>query len=109
MVPSIRQLKFNYLGQVSFTSLQDNDYDLMNAQEQLTLEREFGNGRGVDMTDAEIGASPDFDWSNFFFDTGITQSHTLNITSGGENINSFTSLGYTNVEGILQASDLKRF
>ena len=101
--------RINYLGQLSFTSLQDNDYDLMNAQEQLRLERDFGNGRGAGLSDAEIGASPNFDWSNFFFDTGLTQSHTLNITSGGENVNSFTSLAYSNVEGILQDSDLKRF
>jgi len=101
--------KINYVGQLSFASLQDNDYDLMNGQEQLMLERDYGNGRGVGLTDAEIGAQPNFDWSNFFFDTGLTQSHTLNITSGGENINSFTSLAYTNVDGILQASDLKRF
>ncbi|MEO9512584.1 MAG: SusC/RagA family TonB-linked outer membrane protein [Flavobacteriaceae bacterium] len=101
--------KISYTAQLSFNSLQNNDYDLMNAQEQLTLERDFGNGRGVGLTDAEIAASPDFDWVDFFFDTGLTQSHTLNITSGGENVNVFTSLGYFDQEGILQSSGLKRF
>ena len=45
-----------------------------------------------------------------FFGTGLAQSHTLNLSSGGENVNTFTSFGFSDIEGILtSASTLKRF
>ncbi|WP_255443928.1 SusC/RagA family TonB-linked outer membrane protein [Robiginitalea sp. SC105] len=102
-------LQINYTGIMSFNTLQDNDYDLMNSQEQLLLERQRGAGRGDGLTDEEIAAAPTFDWADFFFRTALTQNHTLNLQSGSENATQFTSLGYYNAEGILQASDLKRF
>ncbi|WP_054558239.1 SusC/RagA family TonB-linked outer membrane protein [Croceitalea dokdonensis] len=102
-------LQINYTGITSFSTLQDNKYDLMDSQEQLQLERQLGRGRGSILSEAEIAAAPTFDWSNFFFDTGVTQNHTLNMSSGAENINQFTSLGYFEQEGILSDSDLKRF
>lgn len=102
-------LKVEYLGQVNFTYMQNNDYDLMNAQEQLTLEREVGFGRGAGMTDAEIAAAANEDWVDFFFDAGISNSHTLAITNGKENLRTFTSIGFTDQDGILQKSSLRRY
>ncbi len=102
-------LKINYTGILSFSNLQDNDYNLMNSQEQLTLERERGAGRGDGLSDAEIAAFSTTDWADFFFDTGLTQNHTLSLSSGGENSSQFTSFGYFDQEGVLQGSDLKRF
>jgi TonB-linked SusC/RagA family outer membrane protein len=104
-----QDLKINYTGIVSFSNLQDNDYDLMDSGQQLRLERQQGSGRGAGLSDQEIGAFPTFDWSDFFFDTGVTQNHTLNLSSGSENFNQFTSFGYFDQEGILSDSDLKRF
>jgi TonB-linked SusC/RagA family outer membrane protein len=102
-------LKINYTGIISFSNLQDNDYNLMDSQEQLTLEQLRGAGRGATLTDQEIGAAPTFDWADFFFDTGLTQNHTLSLTSGGENSSQFTSFGYFDQEGVLQDSGLQRF
>ena len=99
----------NYIGQINFSTLQNNDYDLMNSQEQLRLEREFGNGRGANFSDGQIFEAPNFDWAEFFFRTAVTQNHTLNISGGGEHMNSFTSLGFGDIQGILQDSDLQRF
>lgn len=102
-------LQVNYNGLLSFSSLQDNDYNLMDSQEQLTLEKERGAGRGFTLTDGEIAAAETFNWVDFFFDTTLTQNHTLSLTSGGENSSQFTSFGYFNQEGILEDSGLKRF
>nr|WP_321231831.1 TonB-dependent receptor [uncultured Psychroserpens sp.] len=106
-------LKINYIGTTAFSELQSNDYNLMNSREQLQLEKDFGSGFGATLSDAELAIraqQTNTDWLDVFFGTGLTQSHTLNLASGGENINSFTSFGYTDQEGILKkASTLKRF
>jgi len=101
--------KINYTGIMSFSSLQDNDYSLMDSQQQLTLENERGLGLGATLTEAQIADFGTTDWANFFFDTGLTQNHTLTLSGGGENMSSFVSLGYFDQEGILQGSSLKRF
>lgn len=106
-------LKINYIGTSAFSSLQNHDYDLMNSREQLQLEKDFGSGFGATLSDEELAIraqQTNTDWLDVFFGTGLTQSHTLNLSSGGENLNSFTSFGYTDQEGILKkASTLKRF
>ncbi|MGB5377236.1 SusC/RagA family TonB-linked outer membrane protein [Muriicola sp.] len=102
-------LQVNYTGILSFNTLQDNDYNLMDSQEQLTLEQLRGAGRGATLTDEQIAAAPTFDWANFFFRTGLTQNHTVSLQSGSENFSQFTSFGYFDQEGILQDSGLKRF
>ena len=102
-------LQINYTGILSFSSLQDNDYNLMDSQQQLNLENLRGAGRGATLTPEEIAAAPTFDWVDFFFRTGLTQNHNITFQSGSENFTQFTSLGYFDQEGILQDSDLKRF
>jgi len=115
-------LKVSYNGFVSFSELQDNDYNAMSSQQLLTYERErgigagngtstgvFNPGNGSPMTDAQIAAAPDFNWTDFFFRTAITQSHTVALSSGSENASQFTSFGFQDTEGVLNGSDLKRF
>lgn len=105
-------LKISYIGTTSFSQLQNQDYDLMNSFEQLKLEQSFGSGFGATLTDEEIlirSRQVNTDWLDVFFRTAVTQSHTLNLSSGGENLNSFTSFGYTDNQGILVQSSLKRF
>ena len=114
------KLKINYLGTLAVSSLQDNDYNLMNSQQLLTLERSRFVGRGGNgglnpdgtsraLTDAEIAAAPNFDWLDYFFRQATTQSHTLSLSSGSDKATSFTSIGYHDQEGILVESGLKRF
>ncbi|RZN82225.1 MAG: SusC/RagA family TonB-linked outer membrane protein [Winogradskyella sp.] len=115
-------LKINYNGFVSYSTLQDNDYNAMTSQQLLTYERDRGNGAGAGnsssvfnpgagtpLTDAQIAAAPNFSWRDFFFRTGVTQSHTVSLSSGSEKTTQFTSFGFQDTEGILQGSDLKRF
>ncbi|MCC1483939.1 SusC/RagA family TonB-linked outer membrane protein [Winogradskyella immobilis] len=115
-------LKINYNGFVAYSSLQDDDYDVLGAQDLLRYERSRGNGagagnsnslfnpgNGTPLTDAQIAAAPNFNWTDFFFRTGVTQSHTVSLSSGGENSSQFTSFGFNDTEGILVQSSLKRF
>jgi len=122
-------LNIKYTGTTSFTTMQDNDYNKMNARELLTLEKTYGQsavGRrnpglgntggattgttSVPMTDAEIAAyNVNTDWYKELFRTGLAQNHVLSLSSGGENLSSFTSFGYYDMEGVLRGSDLKRF
>jgi len=99
-----------------FTTLQKTKYNLMNSQQLLTLERLKGSGRGatggiggIPLTDAEINAAPNTNWTDYFFRTGVTQNQVVSFTAGGKNVSSFTSLGYFDQQGILENTDLKRF
>ena len=97
-------LKVAYSGVTSFSNLQDNDYNLMNSREQLLLEKSYGSGFGATLSDVELeerALQVNTDWLDVFFSTGLTQSHTLSLSSGSKNLNSFTSLGFQDTEGIL--------
>ncbi len=103
------KLEISYRGITGITELQDQDYDLMNSQEQLRLERSFGSGIGVGLTDDEINEFETTNWDEVFFRQGISQNHNLTLSNGSENVNQLVSLGYFDQEGILVDSDLKRF
>ncbi|OZV67113.1 SusC/RagA family TonB-linked outer membrane protein [Winogradskyella aurantia] len=117
-----QDLQVNYNGFLAYSTLQDNDYNVMSSQELLRYERfrgqgagagnstsVFNPGNGSPMTDAQIAEAPNFDWSEFFFRTGVTQNHTIQLSSGSKNFSQFTSFGYNDTQGILQDSDLQRF
>ncbi len=104
--------KVNYTAITSVSRIQEPTYDLMNSGQQLRLERLMGVGRGVGLGDSEIdaiNAQVNTDWVDVFFRDAFTSTHTLNFSSGGENVKSFSSLGYTDQEGIVRTSGLKRF
>ena len=94
---------------ISSNFQQDNDYDLMNGQEKLRLEREFGSGVGADFTDEEIANAPNTDWLDYFFDPTLSITQNLSFSSGGSNSSQYTSIGYSDIDGLLIDSDLQRF
>lgn len=102
-------LKINYTGIIGVSSTQGQEYDLMDSQEQLRLERDQGAGLGASLTDAEIAAFGTTDWLDVFFRNALSQNHTLTMSSGSENLRSFVSVGFLDQEGILIESGLKRF
>ncbi|MFK7832790.1 MAG: SusC/RagA family TonB-linked outer membrane protein [Winogradskyella sp.] len=115
-------LKINYNGFVAYSTLQGNDYNTMSSQQLLTYERDrqqgagagvsqsvFNPGQGTPLTDQQIADAPNFAWDEFFFRTGVTQSHNVSLTSGSERATQFTSFGFQDTEGILVNSSLKRF
>ncbi len=101
------EITYSYLR--SSSTLQKNNYNLMNSQEQLRLEREMGVGRGDTLSDAEIDAFATTDWAEHFFNQGVANSHNIQLSKGGENTSAYFSFGYWDQEGILQSSSLKRY
>lgn len=128
-------LQINYTYRVSTSSLQGNDYNLMDARQQLEFERSaFGLGLGATpayyqdrtvngvlvpginsngataITNAQIDSlsQKDTDWADWFFSNGIAHNHNLSLTRGNENTRMSLSFGYLNQEGILQSSSLER-
>jgi TonB-dependent starch-binding outer membrane protein SusC len=103
------KMKISYSGSYSFSDVQSNSYNLMDSQQQLTIEKQLGLGKGATLTDAEISQFKTTNWADVFFRTAQTKSHTLTISNGGKNMTSFTSLGFHEQEGIVVQSSLKRF
>lgn len=105
-------IKISYKTQLGISRLPEPNFDVMNAYQKLELDRLRNQGVGAGMTDAEIQAlasQTNTDWTDIFFRSGLTQNHTLNISSGGEKTNSFTSIGFFDQEGVTRRSALKRF
>lgn len=90
--------------------LQTNKYNKANSRQMLTLENQFGVGLGATMTQSDIdNYQIDTDWTKYFFRPAVSSSHTLSLTTGGKNVNSYTSVGYYEQDGILRGTSLKRF
>jgi TonB-dependent starch-binding outer membrane protein SusC len=101
---------FRYSTQHGITELQTPKYKYANSRQLLRIEREYGTGLGVGMTDEEIDAFDiNTDWVDYFFRTGISTAHNLSIEKNSKNMNSFTSASYFNQEGVLNTTNLKRF
>lgn len=104
-------LAISYSGISSFTQMQNNKYDVMSSSEILSLENQVGRGYGATLTESEIAnfSGANTNWKKEIFRTGLSQNHTLNLSSGGKNLTSFTSIGFFDQEGILENTGLKRF
>lgn len=108
-----QDLTIKYVGNTGVSTLQKNHYEAMNGQELRAFEKsvfqQTGGAKGRNWSANQINNSPNQDWLDHFFRPAITQSHTLSFNSGSKTLSSFTSVGYTDQEGILKNTDLKRF
>ncbi|MEL6974755.1 MAG: SusC/RagA family TonB-linked outer membrane protein [Bacteroidota bacterium] len=106
-----QKLQITYNGLVEFSSLMKDieNYNLLDAQQQLRLERERGVGVGNGLTDAEIDSFGTTNWPDVIFRTATAQQHNVNLSSGGRNFTQFTSLQFREQPGILRNSGLTRF
>ena len=52
---------------------------------------------------------PNTDWLKYFFKPALTQQHDFQMTAGGKNLSSYTSVGYLYQGGMVQTTDFKRF
>jgi TonB-linked SusC/RagA family outer membrane protein len=88
-------------------------FDVMNASQFLTFQRENGlSAYSAGLSDADIArvaSQSNTNWEDIFFRRGKTRSHEMTVTTGGENTSSFSSINYYEQEGITLGSDLKRF
>ncbi len=106
-----QDLTVTYNSQYQITEFIDTDYRLYDAQGYLALEKRQQSdlGLGADLSDEEIANyAINTDWQDVFFRTGRSQVHNLTISNGGENYRQSTSVGFSDQEGTLLASDLKR-
>ncbi len=91
-------------------TLPNNDYNLADARQVLTLQKRVNTGLGKDLTDEEIANYPiNTNWRDEFFNTGINTQHNLSFSQGSERSKSYFSFGYTNVEGMVPTTDFQRF
>lgn len=105
-------VKVLYRSQYGKSTYNDPGFEVMTSQQFLNFQRDNGIGRGNGTTDAEIAAlsaQANTDWRQIFFRKGTTNSHEVNITTGGEVTTTFNSIGYFEQEGITQRSGIQRF
>lgn len=106
---------FNIRAQYGISTKTTDQFEMMNAQEKLTYERQLGSGYGATggadggaMTDAEIAGHQNTNWSNEIFRTGVTQLYELNMSGGSEKTKFYISGQYYNQEAIIPGSYLTR-
>ena len=106
------QVKYRSLYGVS--ELPNASFDVMNTTQFLTFQRDLlpGTQLGDNLSDERIAAisrQANTNWQDILLRQGTTDSHEMTITTGGENITSFSSINYFKQEGTTIGSDLKRF
>ena len=104
-------LSIEFSSMYGVMTLPDNDYNMSNAKQLLTLQKRRNSGFGSTLTDEEIENwdGPDSDWSDVLFKSGISQQYNLALRQGSENFRSYFSLGYNDVSGMIPTTDFKRF
>lgn len=108
-----QDLTIKYVGTTGVSFLQNNKYDLMNAQELMRFENAYYQAQDPGSTPVhsqnKIDNTVSSDWLDYFFNPAISQNHSLSFASGAKNMASFTSLSYADHEGILKSTGMKRF
>lgn len=103
-------LRVSYNATTSFSVNPNHKYQLADARQLLTIQKRAGGGIGHSMTQEEIDKySVNTNWEKEFMQVGMNQTHNVGLRFGGENASVFSSLGYTDVEGIIKSTDFKRF
>jgi TonB-linked SusC/RagA family outer membrane protein len=95
--------------------------DFIDSWQAATLYNEalVNEGKSPKYTDAEIqkfkdGSDPErypnTDWYDLFWrGNGLQQSHSLDVSGGGDKMKSYLSVGYFSQNGIVEGSYLKRY
>lgn len=100
----------SYNTTIGTSFLPQTKYDMANSQELLTIQNRAGLGMGAGMTPQEIANyGINTNWRKQFFRTGITQSHDVQLSAGGQNLSNYTSVGYMQQDGIVPTTDFQRF
>jgi TonB-linked SusC/RagA family outer membrane protein len=102
--------RFTYSGTTGVSFMPDNRYNIADARELLTIQKRRNVLLGRTLTDAQIADYPiDTNWKDVFFNADLTQQHNLTISSGGENLSNYTSLGYFQQGGLVPNTNFQRF
>ena len=81
-------------------------YDVLDTEQYLDLSQELGSEQ---FDFSEFRGSPTYDWQDAVSRTGITKSHNIGVSGGGENVNFSISAGYLDQKGITLAQNFERF
>ena len=123
-----QKLQIRYSGKTGFTFRPNPNFSLANSKQLLEIERSSGRGPGSGgyndyvgsvlgvsggnpLTDQEItriSSKVDSKWEDVLLRVGDFTSHDLSLSTGSENVSSYTSIGYFDQEGITLRSNLQR-
>ena len=100
-----KQGKRNQKGRISYSGyissdIVANELDLLSANEI----RQYANENGLTLDDGRANT----DWQDEVFRTGMSQSHNVSMSGGGEDHTYRASIGYTNFDGVVKGTDRER-
>ncbi|MEM8965113.1 MAG: TonB-dependent receptor [Bacteroidota bacterium] len=99
--------KLNYSGNIGVSNI-TKKYDLLNASEFVDAYAQVNGLSAGDPALQTLDLGSDTDWQDEIFRTAISQNHNLSYSGGNENGQYRLSLGYTDQEGIVERSSLRR-
>lgn len=99
--------QLNYQGSIGVSNI-TKKYDVLNADEFVDAYAQVNGLSAGDPALEALDLGADTDWQDEIFRTAITQNHNLSYSGGNENGNYRLSLGYTDQEGIVERSSLRR-
>lgn len=99
--------KLNYSYNIGISNI-TKKYDLLDADGFVSAYAQINNIPAGDerLTGLDLGANTD--WQDELLRTAVSHSHDLSYSGGGEEGNYRLSLGYTDQEGIIKRSGLRR-
>ncbi len=107
-----QKLDIQVRSQYGVSSKPKTQFDVMNSEQLLSWQQQYGIGFGGGLSDLQIAAisqQSNTNWSDIFFRLGNTTMHEISFSSGTENSTSYSSVNYFKQEGITLGSDLTRF
>lgn len=116
--PQAGKLRVLYTGNMSIESVDLSDYDLLNASEKLDIERRtgvykfYGNvAREQDLAYyynhrlSEVERGVNTNWLTLPIHTGVGHKHNVQIEGGDESVLYGLGATYSNLEGVMKASN----
>ena len=85
-----------------------NMYDLLNARQFVEISNEKFANVGQEPKAFMDENNTDTDWLDQIYRTGFQQSHTLSVTGGMDKTTFYTSIGYTDQNGIMKNNSFSR-
>lgn len=102
------KLQVTYDGFAGFSNA-SKLHKLLNAREFVEIANEKYKNKGSDGPAVLDPQGPDVNWNDYIYRTAFQQNHTIAATGGTEKSQYYASLGYSSQEGIVRASDQKRY
>ncbi len=131
---SAGRLNINYNSQYGFSTLTQPTFEMMDTQERLRFEEEVGleTGRDIGPGWRFSPKNPNYatqssawqqdanraldslrnvntDWRDLFFQNGRFMEQQVSLSGGNENVQTYTSLGLWQEEGIVRETGLERY